>query len=176
MLAEMILALAVLVKNTKNVVGSRNKNMKQDIEIRQTKNKGKGVFALRNFRKGEVVFTNLRGKLVKNKDLEKILKSEGDHLDEINKETWEIMNPPGRFVNHSCDPNTVSKESSKKEVPYIALRSIRKGDEITGDYRINAHAGNTWKCYCGSKNCSGEITSDFFTLSQKLQKNICRTL
>lgn len=144
--------------------------MRKDVEIKETRKKGIGVFALRNFRRGEVVFTNLRGKLVKDKNLAKILKSEGDHLNEIDKETWEIMNPLGRFVNHSCDPNTLPKESSKKIVPYIALKPIEKGDEITVDYRINAHMGNTWKCYCGSKNCLGKITSDFFTLSEGLQK------
>lgn len=144
--------------------------MKKDIKIKETKRKGKGVFALRNFRKGEVVFINLRGKLVNEKDLERILKSEGDHLNEIDVKTWEIMNPPGRFVNHSCDPNAISKESAVKKVPYIALKLIRRGDEITVDYRINAHDGNTWECHCGSKNCLGKITSDFFSLSEKLQK------
>src|SRR3989344_6113293 len=102
--------------------------MKRCIEIKTTPKKGKGVFALRNFRKNEIVFTNQRGRLVKEEDLSKILQSEGDHLNEIDKETWEIMNSPGRFVNHSCNPNAISKESSKKRVPYIALRSIWKGD------------------------------------------------
>lgn len=144
--------------------------MKKDVEIRQASKKGKGVFALRNFRKGETVFINIRGKLIKEKDLENILQSEGDHLNEIDKETWEIMNPPGRFVNHSCNPNAISKESAKKKVPHIALKAIKKGEEITVDYRINAHTGNSWKCYCGSKNCSGKVISDFFSLNEKLQK------
>jgi len=145
--------------------------MKENIEIKKTKTKGKGVFVTRNFKKGEIVFINLRGKLVKRKDLKKkLIKNEGDHLNEIDKNTWEIMNSPGRFVNHSCDPNTITKESAKKRVPYIALKPIKKGEEITGDYRINAHTGNTWKCYCGSKNCLGKVTSDFFTLNEKLQK------
>ncbi|MFA4873194.1 MAG: SET domain-containing protein-lysine N-methyltransferase [Patescibacteria group bacterium] len=144
--------------------------MRKGVEIKEAEKKGKGVFALRNFRKGEVVFVNYRGRSVKERDLEKILKSEGDHLNEIDRETWEIMNPPGRFVNHSCNPNAIPKESSKKKVPYFALKSIKKGEEITVDYRINAHTGNTWKCNCGNKNCSGKVTSDFFTLSESLQK------
>lgn len=147
-----------------------NKNMRENVEIKKTNRKGKGIFALKNFHKGEVVFINLRGELVDAKNLEKILKSEGDHLNEIDAKTWEIMNPPGRFINHSCDPNSIPKESSIKKVPYIALKLIKKGDEITVDYRINAHDGNTWECHCGSKNCSRKITSDFFSLSEKLQK------
>lgn len=144
--------------------------MERNVEVRQTKNKDRGVFALRNFRKGEVVFTNVRGEFLKEKDLKRIIKREGDHLNEIDKETWEIMNPPGRYINHSCDPNVVSKESARKNVPYIALKAIKKGEELTGDYRINAFIGNTWKCNCGSKNCKGKVTSDFFTLSPMLQK------
>ncbi len=148
----------------------RNKNMNKSVEIRQTRKKGVGAFALRNFRKGETIFVNKRGRLVRAKDLKAILKDEGDHLNEIDRTTWEIMNPPGRFVNHSCDPNAISKESADRRVPYIALKSIRKGKEITADYRISAHTGNKWRCYCRSKNCKGFVISDFFSLSAARQR------
>jgi len=144
--------------------------MKTDVEIKKTVKKGKGVFALKNFCKGKVIFINKRGKLVKEKNFTKISKIEGDHLNEIDETTWEIMNPPGRFINHSCNPNAVPKEYSKRKVPYIALKSIREGEEITVDYRINAHTGNTWRCSCGGKSCLGKVTSDFFTLSEILQR------
>jgi SET domain-containing protein len=144
--------------------------MGKAIEIKEVGKKGRGVFALRNFSRGEVIFINERGTFVQEKDLENISKIEGDHLNEIDKETWEIMSPPGRLVNHSCDPNAISKESSKKKVPYFALRDIKRGDEITVDYRINAHTGNVWKCYCGSKHCLGWVRSDFFSLNKTMQK------
>jgi hypothetical protein len=51
-----------------------------------------------------------------------------------------------------------------------AIKSIKKGQEITIDARITGLFNNRWKCYCGSKNCTGWVTSNFFTLSEKLQK------
>lgn len=144
--------------------------MSRSVETKKAGRKGKGVFTVRNLWKGETIFVNRRGRLVKEKDLKVFLKSEGDHLNEIDKTTWAVMNPPGRFVNHSCDPNAAPKESAGKQVPYIALKPISKGEEVTVDYRINAHTGNKWKCYCGSKNCKGFVISDFFSLSTARQK------
>lgn len=146
-----------------------NQDMIKNVEIQETESKGKGLFALKDFKKGETIFRNQRGRIVKKKDLPNLSEDDSEHLNELDWEVWEIMNPPGRFINHSCDPNAVPTESSD-EATYIVLRSIKRGEEITVDYRINAYDGNTWECRCGSKNCSGRITSNFFTLDKRLQK------
>jgi len=75
------------------------------------------------------------------------------------------MGIPERFVNHSCNPNTYHKE--KKD---IAIRNIKKGEEITSDYSVNGI--NNWKikCLCKSKNCRKIVYGDFFKLPKKIQK------
>lgn len=136
-----------------------------DVFVKDAGKKGKGVFALKDFKKGEFIFCGRRGKIIKNKEMHLLSKDDRQHLNEIDEETSEIMRSPGRYINHSCDPNAISKGS------YLyAWKDIKKGEEITVDYRINAHWGNKWKCYCGSKNCKGYVISDFFTISEKLQK------
>ena len=139
--------------------------MIKDVQIGDAGKKGQGVFALKNFKKGTFVFRSLRGKIVHKKDSPKLTMDDRMHLNEIDYNTWEIMRSPGRFMNHSCDPNTIQKGLS-----YIAIKNIKAGEEVTGEYRINAFDKNRWRCYCGSKNCKKWLRSDFFDIDSKLQK------
>jgi hypothetical protein len=47
----------------------------------------------------------------------------------------------------------------------FAWSHIREGQEITIDYRLNAFDGETWRCDCGSANCTGAVVGSFFSLS-----------
>jgi len=140
-------------------------SMIKDVIVKDAGKKGKGVFALRSFKKGEFIFRSKKGRIVHKKDLPKLSKWELRHLNEIDKDTFEIETAPGCYINHSCDSNAIGKGNG-----LYALKSIKKGQEITADYRINGLFNNRWKCHCGSKNCTGWVTSNFFTLSEKLQK------
>jgi hypothetical protein len=53
--------------------------------------------------------------------------------------------------NHSCDPNT-----AYSGLNLIALRDIRRGDELTIDYGSNADAA-PFGCQCAAGNCRGTI-------------------
>lgn len=136
-----------------------------DVAIQDAGKKGKGIFALKNFRKGEFIFCSRRGPLVKNKDIHTLSREDQQHLGEIDRDTCEIMRSPGRYINHSCDPNVIAKGSY-----FYAWKDIGKGKELTADYRTSGNFNNKWKCYCGSKNCTGWVVSNFFTLPEDLQK------
>jgi uncharacterized protein len=63
------------------------------------------------------------------------------------------------YVNHSCDPNA-ELLVYKRRVFLIALRPIKKGDEITYDYNLVIHGNvdvptalRATACKCGAKNC-----------------------
>lgn len=46
-----------------------------------------------------------------------------------------LMKEPERSINHSCDPNTYVKTiNGVRRV--LAMRGIKKGEEITFDYAI----------------------------------------
>lgn len=139
--------------------------MIKNVCIKKTKGKGMGVFALKNFKKREPILFFKKGRVIKKNDMNKISKEDKKHLNEIRKGTYEIQRPPERFINHSCNPNSIRKEEL-----LVALKHIRKGEEITVDYRINAYDNWKMRCKCGSKNCAGIVIGNFFTLPKKLQE------
>src|SRR5439155_4819 len=107
-----------------------------DVIVRPAGRKGKGVFALRAFRTGEFIFRRRYGRVVSNADIRSLSRGERRHLCELDFETSAILLPPGCYLNHSCDPNAM-----RSGVKVFAWRSIRPGEEITIDYRLNAFSG-----------------------------------
>ena len=63
-----------------------------------------------------------------------------------------------------------------------ALKDIEEGEELTHDYTLTSvdqFAGmGFWvvDCKCGSENCRGIITGDFFTLPKEIQLKFYRNL
>ena len=121
-----------------------------DVIIKNSKIHGKGVFANRDFKKGEIV---LRW------NPKEINKIQSNKLSEEEKEfvsfkdgKYFLMQPPERFVNHSCEPNTNSINQCD-----IAIKEIKRGEEITSDYSKDVIPGFKIKCNCGSKKCRGII-------------------
>lgn len=122
-----------------------------------------------DFKKGQEVFRCRRGRFVAGDQIHNLSDTEKDHLDMIDENTYEVMAEPGCYVNHSCDPNTIEKAGKEKIVSY-ALHSIKRGEEITVDYRIRSSGDWKLKCLCGSEQCSGEVIGDFFSMPEELQK------
>jgi uncharacterized protein len=59
------------------------------------------------------------------------------------------------IVNHSCDPNLRSCVF-KGHILYFSRRAIRRGEELTVDYRFS-HTIKRVRCACKSENCRGSI-------------------
>ena len=59
------------------------------------------------------------------------------------------------IINHSCDPNLRSM-NFKGHILYISKRAIRKGEELTVDYRFDKDIERV-PCRCGAKKCRGVI-------------------
>ncbi len=109
---------------------------------------GKGLFVLKDFAKGEKVYSYKKGRIVKAEDLHKLTKEENEHLDKVGKNEYEIIAPPGCYINHSCDPNV-----SEKDRTGFALRDIKIGEELTIDYDKMGPLSYPITCRCHSKNC-----------------------
>jgi SET domain-containing protein len=113
------------------------------VAVKKSRIEGKGVFAARDIRKDEVVLKwDLSQKLGK-KDF---LKLPEKKYVSYSRGKLTMMQPPERYVNHSCNPNTKVKDFCD-----VASRSIKKGEEITSDYSADSLEG--FKCNCGSENC-----------------------
>src|SRR3989344_5022216 len=98
-----------------------------DLIVKKSKIEGKGVFANRNFQKGEIVLKcDVSHKLTEQQA--KALSADKKKYVSCMKGKYVLMQPPERFVNHSCEANTYAKDFSD-----VAKRAIIKGEEITGD-------------------------------------------
>jgi len=124
--------------------------------IGKSKLHGKGIYALKDIKKGEIIF-NIKGKkvifLINDKKQAKIASF---NWIGIGKNVWIDPIGLGLFFNHSCDANSVI--SGKVQV--VAIRNIKKDEEITSDYSLT-ETDIFWhiKCTCGSKNCRKIIKS-----------------
>ncbi|MEK6889941.1 MAG: SET domain-containing protein-lysine N-methyltransferase [Nanoarchaeota archaeon] len=107
---------------------------------------GKGVFANKDFKKGEVVIKYNLKKLTKEQFDN--LSEEEKHFTSIKEDKIYLFPSPERYVNHSCESNT--NPSSDGD---IAIKNIKSGEEITTDYRKDDVPGLNMKCNCKSKNC-----------------------
>jgi SET domain len=136
-----------------------------DVQVRDAGAKGKGVFALRAFRKGEFVFRRRYGRVVTTSQVPTLSREDRRHLCELDRERSAVLLPPGCYLNHSCDPNAM-----RSGVNVFAWRGIRRGEEITIDYRLNAFSGDRSPCACGTDKCRGAIVGDFFSLDGPTQR------
>ncbi len=131
--------------------------MKRGFEIRKSGIHGKGIFALKDFKKGETIFV-ARGKLIHFVVNSKKDSLFGPNWMSIKKNFWLDPNEdnPLVFINHSCDANAGVKGS----VTFVAIKHIKKGEEISVDYST-IELDPLWEmeCECGSKDCRKAVKS-----------------
>lgn len=126
---------------------------------------GKGVFAGRDIKKGELICV-MQGKKITSEQLSIESQRKRNILVDplqIDQDLYIILKEPYLFINHSCDPNAGLKNS----VELIAIKKIRKDEEIFYDYSTTWYDG--MECKCGSKSCRKHI-SDYFTIPKKIRK------
>jgi SET domain-containing protein len=118
-----------------------------DVVVKKSKIEGVGVFASRNFKKGEVVIKWDISHQLTLKEFQKISKEEKRYVAHLEGK-YILMQSPARYVNHSCNANTYTHNFCD-----VAKQDIKKGEEITGDYSENETPSFEMVCHCGSKNC-----------------------
>lgn len=123
--------------------------MRKGVVIKKSRINKKGVFAAQNFKRGEVVL-KWNPKILTKSEVDKLPKSRKHDVDKITENKYVLQSPPERFMNHSCEPNTRVKNHSD-----VAIKNIKKGEEITSDYGEGVLI--TFECRCGSRKCRGTI-------------------
>jgi SET domain-containing protein len=127
------------------------------VEVRNESINGKGIFAKEDITKGEIVF--IKGGHILTKD--QIFSSgicdsyfpisDEYYLGSTNKEEEESIK---LYQNHSCNPNV----GLHGEITFVAMRDIKKDEELTVDYAFIDNENYSFECTCGSPDCRGTIT------------------
>ncbi len=78
-------------------------------------------------------------------------------------------------MNHSCDPNVLIKYETIARSKFYAIKDIKKGEQLTYDYGVNALDQidvELWTvdCKCGAENCRGKLSTCFLKQPIAIQK------
>ena len=125
-------------------------NQDNNFELKNSVDRGAGVFAKCSFSRGEVVMRGV---------IDKITNVNHEHVSQIGEN--EFVSPIGfmALVNHSCNPNCGIKLNETGAHDYVAMQDIKPGEEITFDYAMQNYDVGYFpsKCLCGAKDCRGKI-------------------
>jgi uncharacterized protein len=129
-------------------------------EVRQSKIHGRGLFAICDIRKDEIVAVK-GGHIVDGKTLrEKITPVLGPVEIQIDNDlfiapvTEEERELSMLYSNHSCDPNL----GIRGEITFVAMRDIRAGEELTHDWAMTDNDDYSVECNCAATDCRKTLT------------------
>ena len=124
-----------------------------------------GLFAKSDINKGEKVI-EYKGRKYTHKQVEendRFDNSKAIYLFTLNERyvlDGDTKTNTAKYINHSCDPNC-EVDIIKGKIWIIAIKDIKKGDELSYDYGFGYDADfRQFPCKCGSKNCCGYIVRD----------------
>jgi len=156
--------------------------------LKDAPGKGQGLFAARAIRQGKHILhvdLNIFAPYTL-AELERVVAQNpalnGDHANYVGHGHYVIEETPAAYMNHSCDPNCYFKMQSIAVYDVYALRDIAADEELTHDYAavsVDQFAGQaTWvlECRCGSPNCRGRVTGDFFQMPEEWQARYAANL
>jgi SET domain-containing protein len=128
------------------------------------------VFATRTIRKGADII-EYRGRRVSMEEADELPDSDPGNpyhtfLFELNDGRVidaAVRGNAARWINHSCRPNCVPSEDDVGRVFIEAKRTIRAGEELSYDYKLNVPGRRTkallsnYICRCGAPRCRGTM-------------------
>ena len=124
---------------------------KAEVEVRPSLIHGMGLLARRAFEPGEIVLRWDLSRLIPKDEFALLSPAEQHYTHPFDEERLILVQPPERFVNHSCDNNTEVRNFCD-----VARRRISSGEEITSSYASDG-SGSKFVCSCSSENCRGSI-------------------
>eukprot|EP00927_Polykrikos_kofoidii_P003008 TRINITY_DN11196_c0_g2_i1.p1 TRINITY_DN11196_c0_g2~~TRINITY_DN11196_c0_g2_i1.p1 ORF type:complete len:632 (+),score=84.62 TRINITY_DN11196_c0_g2_i1:165-2060(+) len=168
----------------------------KNIELQESKIHGRGLFAIKPIRKGEIVyfqplrrhgdahdFVAISEVLEKGEEwgsnfVKLAFQVSDTHLYGVDislakkREDAALIKDANLFQNHSCYPTAGIKEDQAK---MVALRDLMPGDEVTYDYATTEcfpwpWCREGWECNCGASNCRGRVRYDDWARRSLQQK------
>jgi SET domain-containing protein len=129
-------------------------------EVRESKIHGRGLFAIADIAKEEIVAVK-GGHILDRKALrEQITPRLGPVEIQIDDDlfiapvTDDERELSMLYLNHSCDPNL----GMRGEITFVAMRDIRSGEELTHDWAMTDDDDHSIECNCGAADCRKILT------------------
>ncbi|MES0809199.1 SET domain-containing protein-lysine N-methyltransferase [Roseibium sp. SCPC15] len=129
------------------------------VEKRLSEIEGKGLFALTDIAKGELLVVK-GGHLFDRNKRDQLSLTLGPSEIQIEDDlfigpvTPEEREGSMMHLNHSCEPNV----GIRGQICFHAMRDIARGEELTFDYATGDADDWQMKCACGSFLCRGTVT------------------
>lgn len=137
---------------------------------------GKGIFASEPIAAHETILMIDDSRIVaEHSPLDAAVGEDEEHCDFLPDDTMVAMQPPERFLNHCCEPNTYIR-TYRGDRFLLAMSELDPGDELLFDYALNAVGGGEWECRCGARHCRGRHACDYFALPRGLRHAYFRYL
>lgn len=139
-------------------------------EIRESSIHNKGAFAIQGIAKGTRVIEYIGDRITKAESARRSIRmiekaKETGHgavyIFELNKRydiDGDVSYNTARFVNHSCNPNCET-DIIRGRIWIIAIRDIKKNEELSYDYGYDLDDFRDHPCRCGSDKCVGYIVN-----------------
>ncbi|KAF2089956.1 SET domain-containing protein, partial [Saccharata proteae CBS 121410] len=135
------------------------------VEVMETKDRGRGVRAMRAFEKDQVIMEYI-GEIITQTESDRRVKNDyKDHRCFYLMTFHQKLIIDGyrgnvaRFVNHSCEPNCRMEKwmvNGDLRMALFANRLIMTGEELTWNYSFESY-GKEQECLCGARTCRGAI-------------------
>jgi uncharacterized protein len=128
-------------------------------EVRQSPIHGRGLFAITDIAKDEIVAIK-GGHIITREQLREITPHLGPVEIQIGDDlfiapvTQEEREGSMLYSNHSCDANL----GIRGEITFVAIRDIRAGQELTHDWCVTDDDDYSVTCNCGSQKCRETLT------------------
>lgn len=114
---------------------------------------GYGLFAMRSFRPGDLILRLFGPRFGREDPIH--FTQNGANLLQTGQRSYILLDPPGVFANHSCEPNAGVMANRR----LVAIRPIAVGQEIRYDYSTTMDEDFwTMACHCGASTCRGVVT------------------
>lgn len=152
----------------RNLIPQSLDNPKAIIKWTTKYGNGRVLFAQEDIKKGEVIGA-FDGQIYKAKKASDIPNDPPiyaqDHAIQFEKDKYRDSRGIARLVSHSCEPNCGIKDKFK----IVAMRSIKKGEEISFDYNMSENSDWRMKCECVNKSCR-KVIGSYDALPQKIKE------
>jgi hypothetical protein len=136
------------------------------LDVLETPGKGFGLFTLEDLPSGYFV-SEFLGELISLKELNNRMVDDSTkkhlYMIQLNSKTYiDCRNKGaiGRFINHSCEPNSSIEIWSNKGIIHVGIfttKEVPTGTELTFDYQWPPSKRAPTKCNCNTPSCRGYL-------------------